>query len=187
MAVFSPGEIDKPLLIGADSQSKYAPKNSQVYKIYTDKEGLLWMGTRGSGVHKVNVDRHRFFSHIIPYSASNIFDETAVFSLFEKCKDTLYVGIKSEGFYIYDRHRKEFTPYREIPLYSNLPVNFNTAYSFARDHLGRLWMGTRYQGIWLLDHDNQSVVNMQEVLQPFQCQKSVYPVAGCRQQHLGGN
>jgi len=163
VAVFSPGEIDKPLLIGADSQSKYAPKNSQVYKIYTDKEGLLWMGTRGSGVHKVNVDRHRFFSHIIPYSASNIFDETAVFSLFDKCKDTLYVGIKSEGFYIYDRHRKTFTPYREIPLYSNLPVNFNTAYSFARDHLGRLWMGTRYQGIWLLDYDNQSVVNMQEV------------------------
>lgn len=171
VAVFGPDDINKPLLINADSQSKYAPKNSQVYKVYSDKEGLLWMGTRGSGVHKVNIDRHRFFSHKIPLSDTNIFDETAVFSLFEKCRDTLYVGIKSEGFYIYDRQREAFTPYREIPLYAKLPDNFNTAYSFARDHLGRIWMGTRYQGIWLIDPDNQSIHNMQEVYSHFNARK----------------
>ncbi len=169
-AVFRAGNIMDPLIIPADSQSRYAPRNSQISNIYTDREGLMWMGTRGSGVHKVNVDRHQFFKHIVPHSTSNIFEETAVFSLFEKCPDTLYVGIKSEGFYLYDIVSETFVPYRQAPFYADLSI-INTAYTFERDHLGRVWMGTRYDGIWIMDHKTETMVNMRQLFQGFNVRK----------------
>lgn len=169
-AVFRAGNIMDPFLIPADSQSRYAPRNSQISRIYTDREGLMWMGTRGSGVHKVNVNRHQFFKHTVPHSTSNIFEETAVFSLFEKCQDTLYVGIKSEGFYLFDIVSETFVPYREAPFYADLPI-INTAYAFERDHFGRVWMGTRYNGVWIMDHKTESMVNMRQWFQGFNVRK----------------
>ncbi len=162
IAIFRQGHFSTPHLIDTDINSTLSPNNSQIYKIYTDKEGLVWIGTRGSGIHKVNIDRHRFFSHIVPASASNIFKETAVFSFIELNEEEVLTGIKSEGFYVYNRSTGLFSSYREFPLYQDFPSNFNTVNSFERDHKGRIWVGTRYYGVFILDHENNEMIRLQD-------------------------
>ncbi len=159
VAVFDPGNVSMPLLIETDINSRFAPDNSQVSKVFVDKEGLIWLGTKGSGIHKINTWRNSFFAHHIPHSPSNIFQETSVFSMFEKDKDVLLIGIKSEGFYEYYRKTDEFVPYRDIPFYSGIPI-INLAYDFERDHSGRVWMGTRYQGVLVFDYHNNEFFSL---------------------------
>ncbi len=171
VAVFEPGNVLMPLLIETDINNRFAPDNSLVSKVFVDKEGLIWLGTEGSGIHKINTWRNSFFSHYIPHSPSNIFQETSVFSMFEKDEDVLLIGIKSEGFYEYNRKTDEFIPYRDIPFYSGIPI-INLAYGFERDHSGRVWMGTRYQGVQVFDYDNNEFFSLSTRFRRFNARTS---------------
>ncbi len=175
VAVFEHGNTDVPHLIDTDVNCPFTPNNSQIFKVYTDREGIVWLGTRGSGIHKVNTDRFRIFSHHVPQSPSNIFKETAVFSIFEKNETEVFLGVKSEGFYVFNRETGLFTSYRQIPLYEHLPDNFNTVYAFQRDHKGRIWAGTRYHGLFLFDHENEAIIQMSEVFSGLNIRK-VYTI-----------
>ena len=174
IALFDVDDLYNPTLIKANANTRFAPDNSQISKVYADDEGLLWLGTKGSGIHKVNLHRHKLFSKYVPFSDTNIFEETAVFSIFEKNDTTLLLGVKSEGFYHFNKNTEKFTPFREFDLYTDF-TKINTAYAFQKDEMGRVWMGTRYEGLFILDYENEKIESVREEYPGFNARK-VYTI-----------
>lgn len=123
--------------------------SSNVIKdIYRDRTGLLWIGTKGGGVIKLNLDQKKFVTKQIPELDPQI--RTQAVHAFEiDHKGRLLIGVLSLGFVVYDMEKERFFSYKNIPEYSKIGDGFdlNTINCFLWDQDSALWMGTRYNGL----------------------------------------
>jgi len=158
--------------IRASQENHYAPDNSQIYNLFCDREGIMWVGTRGSGLNKVNLDRKKFHLHEVPFEQSKMARESSVFSFCELDRDDLLIGVKSEGFFKHNKSTNEITSYRNLKAFQDLPW-LNLVYDFHKDSRGRIWLGTRYHGLYRVDRDKGEYVHLNERYEGLNC-RAVY-------------
>lgn len=135
--------------------AKSGLSNNEVWKIYRDKSGLMWLGTLEGGVNKVHPKGKKFESFNIPPVSTQIFSQTVKSFCYTK-NNKLLIGVKSLGFGEYDLTKKKYTPYYEIEIYNSLPRNINTVNCFAIEENGNIWLGTRYNGLILFNNNSLS-------------------------------
>ncbi|GAF03699.1 phosphate regulon sensor protein PhoR [Saccharicrinis fermentans DSM 9555 = JCM 21142] len=126
--------------------------------IINDDSNILWLGTKGGGVEKLILGRNKFEHLKIP----NLFPQRrnqAVHSFVIDHKGRLLMGVLSMGFVVYDMDEKVFKHYKDIPEYKVLDefINLNTVMDFMWDRDSLLWIGTRYNGLVLLDVKTKKV------------------------------
>jgi len=129
--------------------------NNEVWKIYRDRSGLMWLGTLEGGASKVHPDGRIFESFSIPPVSTQIFSQTVQ----AFCTDPmgrLLIGVKSLGFGSYDLEAGTYTPYTELDPYSSIDAPLNTVNCFGiRGE--ELWLGTRYQGLLIVHTDTREL------------------------------
>jgi len=160
--------LSAPLRIRANQDLDYAPDHSQIFTFFSDREGIMWMGTQGGGLHKVNPDRRWFKLHEVKLDQSQLIRESSVYSFCELDKNNILVGVKTEGFLQYNKTTHSYTSYTKLNNFKQLP-RLNLVYDFHKDPFGRIWLGTRYKGAYMVDPDNTSSINLNDLYDNFNC------------------
>lgn len=120
--------------------------HNEAHSILCDNSGLMWVGTSGGGVNKIDNKIKLFTPYNIPdISISNQSQSVSAFT--NSPNGQLLIGVRSIGFGAYNLTQKSFTHYLHLPEFKNLPEDINTVNCFHWDHQGNLWLGTRYMGL----------------------------------------
>ncbi|MDQ1355428.1 MAG: hypothetical protein QG657_5738, partial [Acidobacteriota bacterium] len=124
-----------------------------VFCIYEDRFGVLWFGTEGGGLNKLDLEKKPFYH----YRANNPLDPKSlsnndIWAICESRKNpgTVWIGTKGGGLNKFDRKNETFYHYRHNPDNPN-SIGCDSIYSLFEDRAGDLWIGTDGEGLNRMD------------------------------------
>lgn len=126
--------------------------HDEIFSIIEDRSGILWIGTNGDGLCKLNPAVQAFsFLHRVPGSTSSL-SGNHVASICESEKNILWVGTYKNGLNRIDRNTGVVT---HIPLTRFVPSSppGNPVRRLMIDHEGYLWICTGESGLIRMNPD----------------------------------
>lgn len=123
----------------------------QIRAITIDEDNILWIGTSGKGLTTYNAKTNQFNSyHFKPFKPGvNNYDR--VVALWAD-KDDIYIGTHGNGLLVMNRFTGDIkTWYTTDANESKKKLPDNTIWCFLKEGNNKVWLGTRYAGLVLLD------------------------------------
>ncbi len=123
-----------------------------IFCIYEDRFGVLWFGTEGGGINKLDLEKKPFYHYranpLDPKSLSN----NDIWAICESHKKpgTVWIGTKGGGLNKFDRLNETFFHYRHNPENPN-SIGCDSIYALFEDRAGDLWIGTDGKGLNRMD------------------------------------
>lgn len=135
--------------------------------IEQDKSGFIWMGTN-DGINRY--DGYELKKYLLPINTRNGLFSNRIQDLYVDGQDRLWVGTESAGLSLFDADHDRFVniSQRVRPSVNKALVErlqLTDAVSISSDRLGRIWVGTRRHGVFVLtlDSDNQ-LTNIEQLV-----------------------
>jgi len=153
--ITKPYEKNTELLVFSEDDSNIQLSKSEVYDIFQDVTGSIWLATMGGGVNKVDLKRNRFELFNITDSKSYI-ESQVVNSLLPASSNEHLIGVRGMGIGMYNYDQQSFTEYRDLEIFDGISSEINTVLTAMSDSRSNLWLGTRYLGLWRKDAENGS-------------------------------
>ncbi|QNF34451.1 hypothetical protein HUW51_17600 [Adhaeribacter swui] len=116
---------------GNNAPEKGELDDIQVNSLFEDSQGILWVGTNGGGLNKLNLKTGKFTSY---YNSDKGLQ--CITSIFEDRQGRLWAGTYLWGLFLFDRktgHYRRFTE-KEGLVYDNIST-------IREDKAGNLWLG----------------------------------------------
>ncbi|HNB57902.1 MAG TPA: two-component regulator propeller domain-containing protein, partial [bacterium] len=123
----------------ADPADSGALQNAWITSLFEDHTGNLWVGTRG-GLHRYDAAKNRFIS--IPLDNTSL----SVFAITEDLQHHLWVGTQQAGLFRKSVSTADWRQYRFDPA-DPRSVSSNDIFVLYTDDIGRVWIGTRDNGL----------------------------------------
>jgi ligand-binding sensor domain-containing protein len=129
-----------------DPNDPQSLSNNDVFSIYEDHTGVLWIGTYGGGLNKLvpgdNEESPPTFVHYKqdPKGSQGL-RNNVVLSIYEDRTGVLWIGTYSGGLNKFDREKETFTRYKHDPN-DTQSLSDNGVSSIYEDRTGVLWIGT---------------------------------------------
>ncbi|MCX6579264.1 MAG: ATP-binding protein [Candidatus Aminicenantes bacterium] len=123
-----------------------------IFCIYEDRFGVLWIGTEGGGINKLDLEKKPFYHYranpLDPSSLSNN-------DIWAICQSRInpgfvWIGTKGGGLNKFDRQTETFFHYRYNPGNPN-SIGSDSIYALCEDRAGDLWIGTDGEGLNRMD------------------------------------
>ncbi len=134
-----------------DPNNNYSISSARINTIYTDRQGMVWIGTYGDGINRYDPKKQNFIFHPIKYidhkvSISTILKENL------GGNETFWLGTKSNGLLKYDHKSNKVKGFRgsiEYPVTVIVkdPINKNL-----------LWIGDNGSGIHIFDKNKEDFI-----------------------------
>jgi ligand-binding sensor domain-containing protein len=125
-----------------DSKSNWLPINHAV-AIISDHEGSLWIGTRGSALHRLKEGK------FITYGRKNGLSEPVIFPITESSDGGMWIGTWGGALYkLKDNKIKQYT-------FGDHLAKYDTILSLFQEKNGPLWASVYGKGILKID-DNET-------------------------------
>jgi PAS domain S-box-containing protein len=133
-----------------------------VLKLYRDREGIIWIGTRGGGLCKMTIrdlnaedpeEIAAFVSYRHIWGKSNSLSHNDVYSIYEDRSGVLWIGTGGGGLNRFDRIHESFRSFSRDEGF-----NDDMIYNILEDKHGILWLGTS-NGIIKFDPKTETVRN----------------------------
>ncbi|MBN2416091.1 sigma 54-interacting transcriptional regulator [bacterium] len=134
---------------------------TDILSIYEDRSGVLWFGTFGAAVNKLNPLQNFFFRFRNTADEAVSREHQRIWALIEDHEGVVWLGTDGGGAYRYDRARNRFSPFRLPDIDPAFPVLKYVACIFE-DSRHDLWFGTFGQG--LFRYQRPAGANMSGVL-----------------------
>ena len=120
--------------------------HNRIYSIYEDRKGLLWIGTEGGGINRVDLreiknEKVRFTHFKTEVNNPNSLNINRIYSIFEDRSGVLWFGTIGGGINKFDRERKKISHYKENPNDVN-SLSHNSIWSICEDDSGTFWIGS---------------------------------------------
>ncbi len=132
--------------------------HNDVFRIFEDMSGIIWLATGGGGLNMVNPNFKRIdaysFPTLIQYQENQV-----VRSFFVDDDSSLFIGVHGFGFGKFYPSEDRFISYTEIPRFRNLQQDLNAATCFHKDKAGNFWIGTRYEGLFIVTPGNDPEIH----------------------------
>ncbi len=126
---------------------------SGAYTLVEDRDGLLWVGTRGVGIAVLNPHQSFQYYPMLSDDPTSMHDPS-VRAIYLDRDSVLWVG-GYDGLWAFDQHTgKEKHYYYDPDNPQGLPNPF--VYSLAEDETGTLWVGTEGYGLARFDRKNET-------------------------------
>jgi ligand-binding sensor domain-containing protein len=131
---------------------RHDPKNpkslshDEVYSIFEDTAGLLWIGTNGGGIDIFDRENEQFHNYRNnPYQANSLcYNEIRAIS--EDRSGLIWIGTYGGGIDKVDKTRNQFAHYAPI-LGNPNSLSHEIVWSIYEDSAGILWLGTHGGGL----------------------------------------
>ena len=124
-----------------------------VRAIYEDKQGHLWVGTRGNGLNFLPADSRP----PVYYTSANGLTNNAVLALNQDHNQNLWIGHDGPGIDVLHRKNGKFYHFPR-DLKGGEHLEFGSVYAICVDVFGQLWLGTSGYGILGLDINERNGV-----------------------------
>ena len=121
--------------------------DQNVYSIYNDREGGIWIGTYFGGVNYLSANRNAIEHHYPGYSDSYLSGK-AVSQFCEDEKGNLWIATEDGGLNYFDVQKKQFRKIK--PQKTGNGLSYHNLHSLVLDG-DNLWIGTFSSGIDLLN------------------------------------
>jgi ligand-binding sensor domain-containing protein/signal transduction histidine kinase len=137
---------DKFIHIIKSLDTSHSLSINTVKPIFEDSNGLIWFGTFGSGLYRIQPE-----TGIISHFQNNPADqkslsENSINCIYEDHCGRLFFGTFGAGISIYDPQANKFPLLRHNPLDHN-SLSSNFVWSVFEDHKGHVWIGTNDKGL----------------------------------------
>ncbi|MGQ1947203.1 hybrid sensor histidine kinase/response regulator transcription factor [Geofilum sp. OHC36d9] len=142
----NPKHSDSAFLQFNTESRNHRISNNEAYTVLCDASGLIWLGTSGGGINKIDNKIKMFKTSYINNDSEQLLSQS-VTAFIKTPEDDLLIGVKSHGFGKYNLKNQTFTKFTQLPGFDHLPADLNTVNCFLWDSKGFLWLGTRYMGI----------------------------------------
>ncbi|MFI3305133.1 MAG: two-component regulator propeller domain-containing protein [Rikenellaceae bacterium] len=121
--------------------------NAEVSSVlYSDQENILWFGTFGGGVCRINLEPI-FIRRFLLDHLKDLFGSVTVRSIYDDGKKQ-WIGIKGGGMVMRDISSGEFTQAYQIEKFEGLLSNVNAVNAiYPIKSRSEIWLGTRYGGV----------------------------------------
>ena len=116
--------------------------------IYEDSHGVLWIGTEGGGLNRLDSDTGRFVHYMPDSSNPGSLQSASVWSVAEDREGTLWFGTAGVGLHRFDRRTEQFTAYTRDPS--------DIVMSIHQDRWGSLWLATYGNGLYRFDPEAEA-------------------------------
>jgi len=128
-----------------DPQDSKSISHNLISRLYEDKNGILWIGTEGGGLNKLDLNRKSFHSLTVDYTNNNKLSADDIFSLFEDSKGYIWIGTKGGGVNRFNPKTGKFKYFLNKKIKGTIGLTVIRA--IDEDDFGNLWLGTDGAGI----------------------------------------
>lgn len=122
----------------------HAINSFEISALFEDRSGVLWIGTIGGGLNRLNIVE----KHIECYTEAQGLSENRVITFLETNDDMLWVSTHG-GIDLFDRKNKTF---RKLRINGLPSIQFATVSAFFTADNGDIWLGTWDKGLWIIEH-----------------------------------
>jgi signal transduction histidine kinase/ligand-binding sensor domain-containing protein/DNA-binding response OmpR family regulator len=128
--------------------------SNNVYAIYQDNTGLIWIGNWGGSLNIINLKQKKIDHYYRKTNDPNSLSANGVMSVFEDKEGIIWIGTWDGGLNRWDRNSNKFTHYK---YNKNDPfsLNDNTVSAVYEDKKGNLWIGTWNNGLNKFDRKTE--------------------------------
>jgi ligand-binding sensor domain-containing protein len=123
----------------------YSLSSDNVYSIYKDAKGNLWVGT-SDGLNRFEEQTGKFYRFKNDSEDPNSIADNWVWSIFEDTKGNLWIGTVRGGLCRYDSQTNSFFNNKNDPA-DPASLNDNFIFSIYQSRSGVIWVGTNTGGI----------------------------------------
>jgi signal transduction histidine kinase/ligand-binding sensor domain-containing protein len=125
---------------------------NELYSLYEDRSGVLWIGTYGSGVNRLLPAYKPFFTLQNHPEEPDSLASNMIFALCFDGPDVLWAGTYDQGLERIDLKSGQISHYRSVED-DPATLSTNAVFSIFRDSRGILWVGTG-NGLNRMDETN---------------------------------
>jgi ligand-binding sensor domain-containing protein/signal transduction histidine kinase/DNA-binding response OmpR family regulator len=142
--------------------------DSEIYALYKDRTGIMWYSIFGLGLNALNTNRKLFNQNNLTEMLNENMLQSSITSIYEDASGLLWLGIKSLILGIFDPQQNKLTLYNEHPVLKSLPTIANSVFCFLSPSKfkNELWIGTRYEGLFILKLQNNKVISVERKIIP---------------------
>ena len=121
----------------------HAVNSFEISALFEDRSGVLWIGTIGGGLSRLNVVE----KHIACYTEAQGLCENRIITFLEARDGILWVSTHG-GINLFNRSSATF---RELRINGLPSIQFATVSAFFMAENGDIWLGTWDKGLWVID------------------------------------
>ncbi len=145
-----------------DEENTNTLSNNYILSIYEDRDGTLWIGTKGGGLNKFNRKKEEFINYKNDSGNINSLSSNIVTCIYEDHAGTLWLGTEGGGLNKLNKvkddilgiKQEQFKRYiHEIGDSRSLSDNFVRV--IYEDRSGILWIGTKNGGLNKFNRDTE--------------------------------
>lgn len=125
---------------------------ANVYRVYSDKEGFMWIGTFDSGLLKVNIHTNEITSYKSVINNESKLPGNMVKDILRDSRGDVWV-CTDKGLAKYNEENDNFIVYKN-KIYDRYSIVDDNIHSIIEDKSGLIWVGT-YSGISTFDPNNK--------------------------------
>lgn len=134
------------------NDSNYKEEHQLILSITEDREGLLWLATRGDGIRNFD-EKTRTFSkhyHHSKTDSTGISDYGAM-AILADSRDNIWIGLSTIATDRLNKRTDSIIHYKHDPQ-DTASISSNNVLSFYEDPKGNLWLGTWGGGLCRFDY-----------------------------------
>ncbi|MEO5582848.1 MAG: two-component regulator propeller domain-containing protein [Saprospiraceae bacterium] len=133
-------------------QTSARTMDKNIYSIYSDPNGILWLGTR-TGLFCFDPVKNKLW---LPYPEDSLIPR-GVHQIVEDPKGKMWFATNLNGIYCLDKKKSTWIHYSYQPGNPNsLPDN--RIFCMIQDHAGKIWIGTQNKGLCSLHPESGKMV-----------------------------
>ncbi len=135
-----------------------------IRKIKQDKNGDIWLGTLNLGLWKFSPTNNTLVNFTKEKTPEIMISNSAIHLLADD--DKLYVGHNGLGISVLDIDNLKKIKHITLKSTSEQVSTSNVVWNLFKDPIGRLWVGTRAGGVYIIDGENiRQVHNKNSILE----------------------
>ncbi len=132
--------------------------HDKVNSVFEDHEGIIWIGTEGGGLNKLDREKEQFIRYRHNPDDPHTLSHDKVNSVYEDHKGVLWIGTEG-GLSRFDREKEQFIRYQNDPDNPH-SLGHNNISVLCEDHEGVLWIGTE-GGLSRFDREKEQFTRYQ--------------------------
>jgi len=121
-------EIPEMQLIKSNAFQSGSLNSNMIRSIYVSRDGLIWIGTIGSGINMYSPRENRFSLHRIPPSEATGERNNFIRAIYPQREDLIWLGLHNNGLYKYNPDLEQYTHMGDDYFYTVfhiLPIDKN--------------------------------------------------------------